>query len=170
MIEIASVSAGADHDAARASLFSILDATPLCTIATCDAAAMPAAATAFYVVDHEDVVIYVLTGPDTVHGRNIRSSGRAALSVFSSTQEWTDAKRGVQLSAAAGLTKADDVERVLELYLKSYPGLGKWVQSAGDIDKKLESRFFSFAVDRCKIFDEPNFGTEVWIEVEFARP
>ncbi len=168
MVELA-VSNGADVKAARASMLSILDDTPLCTIATCDQSGNPAAATVFYVLDRDEYLIHALTGPETLHGRNIRANGRAALTVFSSQQEWTDAKRGVQLQTTAGLTRDESLPKVLEMYLRAYPGLGKWVEHASEINSKLESRFFTFQIERCKIFDEPNFGTEVWVEVELRR-
>lgn len=168
MIDITSVSNGADQSAVRASLLDILDTTPLCTIATADSTGVPAASTAFYALDRDELVLHVLTGPDTVHGRNILASGRAALTVYSTEQHWTDAKRGVQLHATAGLTAPDHLEDALQRYLKAYPGLSKWVGKAADIEANLENRFFTFVIDGCKIFDEPNFGTEVWIEVTFA--
>lgn len=169
MIEILHVSNDADPAAARASMLNIMNLTPLCTMATVGEDSSPHAATAFYVFDSDLMEIYVLTGPDTTHGRNIIVNGRAALTIFSSAQQWPDAKRGVQLITRAGLTSADQLDRVLAKYLESYPGLGKWVQKASDIDAALESRFFTFSIDHCKVFDEPNFGTEVWIDIEIGR-
>jgi len=167
MVEIASVSGNVDKLAARASMLGILERTNLCTIATVSDGDVPAASTAFYVLDEERMSIYVLTSPDTIHGSNIQRNGRAALNICSTAQDWTDAKRGVQIVAQAGLTVAEDLPRALELYLKHFPGLGKWVTEVSEIETKLESRFFTLRVQSCKLFDEPSFGSEIWIEVQF---
>jgi uncharacterized protein YhbP (UPF0306 family) len=169
MIDIAGVSGDVEPDAARASMLDILSSTPLCTVATCNRSGVPAASTAFYVLDRDPMVIYILTSPDTVHGGNIMETGLAALNVFSTAQKWSDAKRGVQIETDGKLTPEGDLPRALELYLASYPGLSRWVKEASDIDANLESRFFSLAIRSCKIFDEPNFGSEVWITVDFVR-
>lgn len=168
MVEITSVTEGFSAQAVRKSLHDILSRTPLCTIATGDARGNPSASTAFYALDHDEMILHVLTGPDTEHGRNILANGRAALTVYSTEQAWTDAKRGVQMKASAGLTNQGNVEDALQHYLAAYPGLRKWVCRAEEIEGNLENRFFSFVVEQCKIFDEPSFGAEVWIEVGFA--
>ncbi len=168
MTQITNISTDASADAVQTSLLQILDATPLCTIATADTNGVPSASTAFYALDRDELVLHVLTGPETVHGRNILDNGRAALTVYSTSQVWTEGKRGVQVTAAAGLTAPDHVEDALQRYLQSYPGLGQWVKRADEIESNLENRFFSFVVEHCKIFDEPSFGTEVWIDVDFA--
>jgi uncharacterized protein YhbP (UPF0306 family) len=168
MVEITSVTGGVSVEAARKSLHDILSATPLCTIATADVDGNPSASTAFYALDHDGMIFHVLTGPDTEHGRNILANGRAALTVYSTEQAWNDAKRGVQINTRAGLTSEGSVEDALQRYLAAYPGLSKWVRRSEEIETNLENRFFSFVVEQCKIFDEPSFGTEVWIEVTFA--
>jgi uncharacterized protein YhbP (UPF0306 family) len=169
MVEITSVTGGVSAEAARKSLRDILSGTPLCTIATRDEDGDPSASTAFYALDQDEMILHVLTGPDTEHGRNILANGRAALTVYSTEQTWTDAKRGVQMKASAGLTSQGNVEDALQRYLAAYPGLSKWVRRAEEIEANLDNRFFSFVVEKCKVFDEPSFGSEVWIEVDFAQ-
>lgn len=168
MVEVTSVTGGVSAQSARKSLDDILSGTPLCTIATGDANGKPSASTAFYALDHDEMILHVLTGLDTEHGRNILANGRAALTVYSTDQAWADAKRGVQMKASAGLTSEGSVEDALQRYLAAYPGLSKWVRRAEEIEANLENRFFSFVVEQGKIFDEPSFGAEVWIELAFA--
>jgi uncharacterized protein YhbP (UPF0306 family) len=169
VVEITNVSAGVDRMAALASLFSILDTTSLCTIATCDSNREPAAATAFYALDRDNLVLYVLTRLHTEHCQNIVANGRAALTVFATTQNFTDAKRGVQLTAAAAPTSPEGLEHAFGIYLAAYPELGNWVETASDIEEKLDGCLFSFVIEHGKVFDEPKFGTEVWIDVDFAE-
>lgn len=168
MIEITGVWPNFEVDAVRNSLLDIMAATPLCMIATADSTGAPAASTAFYVLDSDEMVLHILTKCESIHGRNILQNGRAALTICSAAQGWSDAKRGVQLTATAGPTAAIHVEDALQRYLVAYPGLRKWVRRADEIETHLESRFFSFVIEHCKIIDEPAFGGEVSIDITLA--
>lgn len=147
------------------STLDILRAEKLCTIATCGNDGIPNAATVFYVFDEKKFLIHILTAPDTIHGQHICQNGHVALTVFSTTQKWTADKRGLQIYATGKRTPSTILPGVLKKYLNRYRGFSQWVKGVLDM-KKIQSRFFTLRIEKIKIFDEPTFGKDVWVEVE----
>jgi uncharacterized protein YhbP (UPF0306 family) len=109
-------------DAVRASLLEVMAGVHLCTIATCGNDGVPSAATVFFVLDQDNLVLHLMTGPDTTHGRHLLENPAVAVTVFSTHQRWTDEKRGVQILATGELTPAKAVPGVLRRYLATYRG------------------------------------------------
>ena len=155
-------------DAVRASLLEIMAGVHLCTIATCGDDGAPSAATVFYVLDEDDLVLHVMTGPDTIHGRHLLENPAVAVTVFSTDQRWTDQKRGLQIFATGELTPAKAVPGVLAKYLSTYRGVRGWVKGAAD-PPKTGSRFFSLTIERVKLLDEPAFGRRVHVQADVVR-
>ena len=123
--------------------------------------------TAFYSYT-SDFDFYILTGPQTQHGRNLAINDSIALAVFDSHQIWDGPKQGLQLFGTAKLANDAQLREGLELYLQQYPGLRRWVQTPEEI-VKIDSRLYRIEISHIKVFDEPTFGTEVWIDVNIER-
>lgn len=173
-MELELLDADASHDLERAekSIRYILESNELCSLATVtpqeDNASQAHIATAFYVFD-EDFQIYVFTPPETDHGKNLEENNSIALAIYDSNQEWTDKKQGLQIFGTAAQIQRDNVERVFDLYKSRYPGVKQFAESSEEV-YDLDSRFFEISPHRIKIFDEPTFGTEVWVNVAVKYP
>lgn len=118
--------------------------------------------TAFYALD-DNLNLYILTPPDTIHGQNIEENSSVAVDIHDSHQEWEYDKQGLQIFGTA--ERAEDVSRALELYNDRYPGLEEFASTPDELGE-LDSEFYVIKPERIKVFDEPQFGTETWIEVE----
>ena len=60
----------------------------------------------------------------------------------------------------------EELPRVLDLYLERIPDLEEWVSQPEDMDK-IDSEFYIIKPERIKIFDEPRFGKETWLNIGF---
>ena len=168
MARLVNITPQLSADAVRASLHQIMAGVHLCTIATCGSDGTPSAATAFFVLDEDDLVLHLMTGPDTTHGRHLLENPSVAITVFSTDQSWTDKKRGLQIFATGALTPAMAVPGVLGQYLARYRGVRGWIKGAADLPK-TGSRFFSLTIDRVKLLDEPAFGERVHVQADVVR-
>lgn len=165
LVEIApELSAGA----VRSSLLEIMAGVHLCTIATCGNDGAPSAATVFFVLDEDELVLHLMTGPDTTHGRHLLENPSVALTVFSTDQRWTDEKRGAQIRATGKLTSAVAVPGVLAQYLATFRGVRGWIKGVADLPK-TGSRFFTLSIDHVKLLDEPTFGERVHVQADVVR-
>jgi len=145
------------------SVEAIIRTTRLCTIATNSGDGIPAAATVFYVLDFASWTALILTRPNTVHAHNFSATNRSALAIYSTDQSWREGKVGLQLSATPRLTPQRELQSAFDLYVAAFPALGQRVSEASQIEEQLEARFYSLKIDAGKLFDEPTFGSSVWI-------
>jgi uncharacterized protein YhbP (UPF0306 family) len=150
---------------AKESIHVIAEENELLALATVSKDSEAFNATAFFVYD-ENFNFYILTEPDTDHCENLRENSSISLSIYDSQQDWSDEKKGLQVFGEAEEVTEEKLSEVLELYLKRFPGLGEWVSEPEDMGK-IDSEFFVIRPDRIKIFDEPKFGTETWVNVGF---
>ncbi len=162
-----------DHDASHTearvtkSILDILGKNKLCAISTVmSTSIMPKSTsyinTAYYAFDGFGAV-YILTPPQTQHGQNISTNQSVALAVYDSHQVWDVPKQGLQLFGSMERSKGTDLKRGFKLYAERYPPLLRLVSEPDSLEK-IDSRFFTFRPSKIKVFDEPTFGTEVWID------
>lgn len=150
------------------SVTSILGSNTLASLATASGAdGMPCIATVFFSWT-EDLKLYFLSDAKTVHGKNIIENPNVSVSVYDSTQEWASLKKGLQIYGTAVKTPVTEIPKTLASYAGRFSDLKKWVSAACDLNH-LDSRFFTITSEHIKIFDEPEFGEEVWIETLVER-
>lgn len=155
---------GYDREKVEDSIMDIVRSNELCSLATVTPDEKAHNATAFYAFDR-DLNFYILTPPETDHGQNLAENSSIALTVFDSHQEWTDDKQGLQVfGTAEKLGDREKVAEVLRIYTDRYPAAEQFASSTEDVEE-LDSRFYRVIPERIKLFDEPNFGTETWVEV-----
>ncbi len=120
----------------------------------------------YYAFD-EHLNIYYLTPPSSQHAKNLEMNPSVAVSVFDSHQtDPTKPKQGLQIFGTWSLVDATSLPRVTLLYAKRFPWLGSFIKHPLDWTKKiLESRLYQITPKRIKIFDEPTFGEETWVEI-----
>lgn len=154
----------AEKDRVRNSIEDILSENKLLSMSTVENVD-PHINTAFYAFDSE-FNLYILTPPETKHGKNLEENSSIAVDIHDSRQNWTDDKQGLQLFGEAEIV--DNPSKALELYTERFPGMEN---VASDLDEleKLDSSFYKITTERIKVFDEPRFGTETWITLKIIR-
>lgn len=155
------------HDVGLAEqrTLEILSDNTLCCIATADlAGGSPHIWTAYYCFT-DDLRLYVLTPPQTHHGRQTADNPATAVAVYDSDQRWGTPKRGLQLFGTAALTSGPQTVKALSLYLRRYPALAQIVKRPSEL-AKIDARFYVISVKRVRLFDEPAFGEEVFVDLE----
>lgn len=124
--------------------------------------------TAFYAFD-DGLNLYILTPPKTKHGKNLEENSSVAVDIHDSHQKFNDDKQGLQIFGTAEIVAEEDkIAEILELYTERFPAAEKFASSPEDIGE-LDSSFYRIKPERIKLFDEPNFGTETWIDVEIKN-
>jgi uncharacterized protein YhbP (UPF0306 family) len=139
-----------------AVVLGLLDAAPLCAIATVGPAGEPHVNTAYFAWSDELELVW-LSDPEAKHSRNVRGGSAAAIAVYDSRQTWGKPDRGIQLF---GTARESDDEAVRHLYERRFPdavgGLGGY-------------RFYRFVPARVKLFDESALGAGLFVTARVAR-
>ncbi|MFB6191020.1 MAG: pyridoxamine 5'-phosphate oxidase family protein [Candidatus Nanohaloarchaea archaeon] len=146
------------------SISNILQENRLCTLATVSPDSEAHAATAFYAFDDE-LNLYILTPPETEHGQHLEKNSSIALSIYDSHQQFSSEKQGLQFF---GTAEKAEPEEALEIYRERFPDVEQFASEPGDV-KELDSCFYRIEPERFKLFDEPEFGTETWVNIRLKN-
>jgi uncharacterized protein YhbP (UPF0306 family) len=134
---------------------SLLDAAPLCAIATVGPAGEPHVSTAYFAWSDAFELVWA-SDPEAKHSRNLRGGSAAAIAVYDSCQTWGKPDRGIQLFGDA---RESDDEAARHLYERRFPdavgGIGGY-------------RFYGFVPHRVKLFDETALGGGVFVTATVA--
>ncbi|MBI1973279.1 pyridoxamine 5'-phosphate oxidase family protein [Candidatus Micrarchaeota archaeon] len=129
----------------------------------------PCSCIVYYAFDDE-FVLYVWTGPKTLHGKNIEENSRVALTVFDAKQSFDALKRGLQAFGSAAIVGDDELEKAGSTYLKRFPGAQKFVNDPkGFHSPMFNDRLYRIELSKIKLLDEEAFGKEELRELEIIR-
>jgi uncharacterized protein YhbP (UPF0306 family) len=146
------------------SLIAILEGTRLLSMATVNSDHSTHINTAYFAYD-ENLHLYIITDPKSKHAKNLARNPSVAATVFDSHQEFWTPLRGLQLFGECSKTPVLHVLKALKTFSHRFPVFSEAVKSPLDfVAKSLEVRFYTIVVKRVKVFDEPTFGEEVFIE------
>jgi uncharacterized protein len=134
--------------------FGLLDASTLCAISTVSPRTTAHINTAYFAWNDE-FDIFWLSDPAARHSRNIRVRPSTAIAVYDSHQVWGKPDRGIQLFGSTRQLSATETAHAEALYAARFPGY-----ATPDL---RAYRFYRFRTDRLKVFDEPVFGTGVFV-------
>jgi uncharacterized protein YhbP (UPF0306 family) len=134
-------------------LRSLLDASPLCAIAT--VAGTRAHVNTAYFAWSEDFRLVWISDPSATHSRNLRRSSSAAVAVFDSHQTWGCSDRGVQLFGTAGELQGRAAERAAAVYARRFRNY--------DLAEQRDYRCYELRARRVKLFDERELGRGVFV-------
>ncbi len=132
----------------------LLDASPLCAIATIAPRGSAHVNTAYFAWSPTLEIVW-LSEPAAGHSRNLRTNASAAVAVYDSRQTWGGPDRGIQLFGSA--QEVDDAgrTRVEGIYAQRFPDFG---------DAELGAyRFYVFSPRRLKLFDERALGAGTFV-------
>lgn len=156
------------NDRATESIVAILDSVELCALATVSAEGRAHINTCYFARDPRSPTLYILTPPASQHSRNLDANKSISVAVYSTQQPFVAAKCGLQLSGTGHRVNDGDVSAPLGVYGARFPALLEGLEDKTSL-QGLESRFYCLSLQRGRLFDEPRFGSEVWIDVTFER-
>jgi uncharacterized protein YhbP (UPF0306 family) len=146
------------------SIRQILNGTRLLGLATVGADGAASACNAFFAFDTRGN-LYILTPPTTLHARNLAQDARLAVVVADSQQTGDGGKRGLQLRGVGRLASGAELESGLAAYRDRFPAVRDTLASETSmVESGMESRLYAISPQHFKVFDEPKFGAETWIE------
>jgi uncharacterized protein YhbP (UPF0306 family) len=137
----------------------LLDASPLCAIATVTPRGRAHVSTAYFAWSRELDLVW-LSGPQATHSRNVRANPTAAISVYDSRQSWGEPDRGIQLFGSARELEGVAAQKWETLYAERFPDYGRIALGA--------YRFYRLRPDRLKLFDERALGAGVFVTAAVA--
>jgi uncharacterized protein YhbP (UPF0306 family) len=137
----------------------ILSSNELCSMATRGSGGRVHINTAFF-CHGEDLALFFLSDPGSVHCRNLASSSRMAVAVFDTRQAWGAAHEGLQMFGDCAPALGTVAERAGELYSARFPGYATLAPRLSHL------RLYGFTPRRIKILDEDEFGGEVFVTAE----
>jgi uncharacterized protein YhbP (UPF0306 family) len=138
----------------------LLDAAPLCAIATVDSRGRAHITTAYFAWNRGFEVVW-LSEPAAKHSKNLGRNETVAIAVYASDQTWGQPDRGIQLfgRAAAAAGAAGDEAR--QLYTTRFPPFA---------DADLGAyRLYIFRAKRLKLFDESVLGGGTFVTARIGR-
>jgi uncharacterized protein YhbP (UPF0306 family) len=138
----------------------LLNASPLCAIATVAAGGRAHVNTAYFAWSPDFAIVW-MSEPNARHSRSLRTNKTVAIAVFDSNQTWGEPDRGIQLFGSAAEAARRDVDSAEALYASRFPRLREVSFTA--------YRFYLFHPRRLKLFDERALGTGVFVSAKVAR-
>jgi uncharacterized protein YhbP (UPF0306 family) len=133
---------------------SLLDASPLCAIATVTARDGAYVNTAYFAWRPE-FHLFWLSDPHAQHSRNLRVNPSAAVAVYDSSQSWGRSDRGIQFFGSARELRGSVARDAQRTYSARFP--------AYEPDELSAYGFYRFRPGRMKIFDEAALGEGVFV-------
>lgn len=152
----------------RRGVMRVLKENVLCSIATVTAENHAHINTAYFCYSDE-LEIYFLSHPDSLHCLNLSTNPSAGVTIFSSSQVWTEPGLGVQLFGKCARARGAQATKAERLYGQRFPAYGRWRETLGRDDVAQEYRLYRLPTTRLKLHDERTFGDGVFISADVRR-
>ena len=133
----------------------LLDASPLCAIATVTPRGRAHVNTAYFAWTPDFRVVW-LSEPRATHSRNLRANPSVAIAVYESNQSWGKPDSGIQLFGSAG----DATPEAEEVYASRFPEYRH-----ADFPSY---RLYELVPRRLKVFDERELGAATFVTASVA--
>lgn len=159
---------GLSEEGVRQSVLRVLEDNVLFSIATVTGDGRAHVNTAYFCYS-DDLELYFLSDPGSLHCRNLATNSSMAVAVFSSAQKWVDPGRGVQLFGTCSQARGRRAGKAEELYEARFPAHASWKASLSEADLARAYRFYRFVTTKLKILDERNFGDAVFVHASVKR-
>lgn len=119
----------------------------------------PWVCTVYYGVDG-DMNLYVVTDPNSIHGKNFSKNNKVAFNIFDSHQKITKDKRGVQGKGTVEMVKGIvNVGKALYLWHEANPGAEKNI-TIEKIKKLADTKVFRITPNYLKFFNKVLYTPE----------
>lgn len=143
----------------RRSVLRILNDTVLCSMATVTSDHRPHINTAYFCFSDE-LELYFLSHPSSLHCRNLSTNASMAMAIFSSSQAWGGADQGVQLFGTCSEARGPHAIEADQLYGDRFSLYPNWKANLDRDDPARAYRFYRFLPAALQILDEQEFGGE----------
>jgi len=140
----------------------ILRGNLLCSMATVTPRGRAHINTAYFCYS-DDLELFFLSDPRSRHCRNLSTNRSMAVAIFSSSQSWEGADRGLQLFGTCGPARGKNAARARRLYARRFPAFAKWRARLEPGDPGNAYRFYRFDARELKILDEAELGDAVFV-------
>ena len=152
------------------SLYEIMDATELCSLSTVIHGGAAHSAHVYFAYTPR-LELYFLSDPDSVHCTNLGTNPSMAVSVYDSTQRnfVGPGDRGVALYGRCTESQGKEAHRAEEAYGNRFKPYASWRTGPGYDKEAQKWRFNRFVASRIKVFDEPKFGSGVFVVASVRR-
>ena len=127
----------------------------------------PWTATLYYSVD-QDLNIYFLSSPETIHCKQIEKNPKVAVAVVDSPQKPTSLKKGVQIyGKAKRISGINKIKYALDLWKKTLDVTSPLYTYEGMMKKAIKGRMYRITPIKIKFFNEALWkeGTEPTIKL-----
>jgi uncharacterized protein YhbP (UPF0306 family) len=153
----------------RTSVLRILAGNTLCALATVGHGPHAHINTAYFCYS-QDLDLYFLSHPGSLHGRNLKANPAAAVAVYSSAQTWGGQDSGLQLAGVcAEAADAAEARSADALYAARFAPFTTWKATLGATAAARAYRFYRFATSGLKVIDEREFGPAIFVSAS-VRP
>jgi uncharacterized protein YhbP (UPF0306 family) len=139
---------------------SLLDASPLCAIASVGGRGGAYLNTAYFAWSPDFELVW-LSEPRARHSRNIHANGSVAIAVYDSRQTWGRPDRGIQLFGSAREVDGKAEDEAEALYAARFSRY-----RSGELGAY---RFYRFRPRRLKLFDEGELGAGRFVTARVTR-
>ena len=113
----------------------------------------PWACTVYYGVD-DDMNLYIVTDPNSTHGKDMTKNVRVAFNIFDSHQKIYKSKKGVQGSGTIEMVKGPaNIAKALALWHKQNPGVEKSI-TIKEVKKFADTKVFKITPKYLKFFNK----------------
>ncbi|MFA6160704.1 MAG: pyridoxamine 5'-phosphate oxidase family protein [Patescibacteria group bacterium] len=151
------------------SIQSILESSKLLSMSTVNSNNTAHINTAYFAFD-ENFNFFIVTKPSTKHAKNLANNPSVAINVFDGNQKFWTSLKGLQLFGTCAKTLLTEVPHALTTYNKRFPIFSEFASHPDDFTKKaISSRFYTININSIKLFDEPTFGEEVYIDLNLQK-
>jgi uncharacterized protein YhbP (UPF0306 family) len=137
----------------------LLDAAPLCAIATVDRRGRAHINTAYFAWNRAFELVW-LSEPTAKHSKNLATNETVAIAVYASNQTWGGPDRGIQLFGRAAAAAGAAADEARQLYTARFPRFAEVDLGA--------YRLYIFRADRLKLFDEEALGGGIFVTAGIA--
>jgi uncharacterized protein YhbP (UPF0306 family) len=110
----------------------------------------------------EDLELYFLSDPRSLHCQNLLTNASMAVTIFDSSQKWGRDDRGMQFFGMCSEAKGEYATQAELLYGKRFQAFVKW-KTAHRKDLPFRYHFYHFVPREIKILDESEFGGGVFV-------
>jgi uncharacterized protein YhbP (UPF0306 family) len=140
------------NDQIKNDIFKFIKANGIMTLGT-SYSNKPWLCTVYYGVD-KDMNLYIVTDPNSIHGKNISKNPNVAFNIFDSRQKIFKSKKGVQGFGTIEILKGiPAITKALYLWHKQNPGVEKAI-TIKEVKKFADTKVWKITPKYMKFFNK----------------
>jgi len=143
----------------KKDIFDFIKSNGIMTLAT-QSNKGPWVCTVYYGTD-KDMSLYIITDPNSIHGKDFSKNNKIAFNIFDSHQKITKSKKGVQGSGFIEIVRSVvNVSKALYLWRKANPGIEKNITVKDILKKITDTKIYKITPNYLKFFNKVLYSPE----------